>query len=112
LWSRFIPIHIPWLIALPIIGAIGAFWSKRAGGKLSYRLVVSQAPIIIWFSVLLIVLALSLVTDRQVPFVFKLNALLTYIVAWVLLPSLALFLGAAPFLREQGSHQSSVLSSP
>jgi hypothetical protein len=100
LWSRFIPIHIPWLIALPIIGAIGAFWSKRAGGELSYRLLVSQAPIIIWFSVLLIVLALSLVTDGHVPFVLKLNALLTYIVAWVLLPSLALFLGAVPFLRK------------
>jgi len=100
LWSRFIPIHIPWLIALPIIGAIGAFWSKRAGGKLSYRLLVSQAPTIIWLSVLLTVLALSLVTDRHIPLSLKMGALMTYIVAWVLLPALALFLGAAPFLRK------------
>jgi hypothetical protein len=110
-WSRYMPIHIPWLIALPIIGAIGAYWSKRAGGGLWQRLLVSQAPTIFWFSVLLVVLAISLVTARRVPLSLRVNALVTYIVAYVLLPSLALFIGAAPFLREQGSHQSSVLSS-
>jgi hypothetical protein len=100
LWSRFIPIHIPWLIALPMIGAIGAFWSMRAGGKIWHRLLVSQAPTILWLSILQIVLTLSLATDRHVWLVFKLNALLTYLVAWVLVPSLALFIGAAPFLRK------------
>lgn len=99
-WSSLIPIHIPWLIALPIIGAVGAFWSKRAGGKLSYRLLASLAPPIIMLGSLLTILALSLVSDRHIPLMFKLGGLLTYIVAWVLLPSLALFLGAAPFLRK------------
>jgi hypothetical protein len=99
-WSTIIPIHLPWLITLPVIGAVGAYWSMRAGGRLSHRLLASQAPSIIWLAIMLTVLTLSLVTDRHVPLVLKLSALLTYIVAWVLLPSLALFLGAIPFLRK------------
>jgi hypothetical protein len=100
LWSRFIPIHIPWLIALPIIGAIGAFWSKRAGGSVLLQLLVSQAPALIWECIMLVMLPLALVIDRHVPFSLKMEGLMTYIVAWVLLPSLALFLGAVPFLRK------------
>ena len=100
LWSRFIPIHIPWLIALPIIGAIGAFWSKRAGGELAQRLLVSQSPAIIWECIALVIMAFSLVLDRHVPVSLKMEGLIAYLVAWVLLPSLALFLGAAPFLRK------------
>jgi hypothetical protein len=50
---------------------------------------------------MLIMLLLALVIDRHVPFSFKLEGLLTYTVAWVLAPSLALFLGAVPFLRKR-----------
>jgi hypothetical protein len=97
----FIPFNVPWLLALPIIGAIAAFWSQRAGGRVSHRLFVSLAPPIIWLGIMLIILLpLALVIDRHVPFSFKLEGLLTYIVAWVLLPSIPLLLGAAPFLRK------------
>jgi len=102
-WSSagpFVPIYIPWLIALPVIGAVGAFWSQRAGGRVSHRLLVPLAPLIIWWGTMLTLLPLSLVIDRQVPLSLKLWSLLTYIVSWWLLPSLALFLGAVPFLRK------------
>jgi hypothetical protein len=45
-------------------------------------------------------LPLAMVIDRHVPLTLKLEGLLTYIAAWVLLPSLALFLGTVPFLRK------------
>jgi len=97
----FIPFYVPWLVALPIIGAVAAFWSQRAGGRVSHRLVVSLAPPIILLGIMLIILLpLALAVDRHVPFSLKLEGMLTYIVAWVLVPSLALFFGAAPFLRK------------
>ncbi len=96
----FIPFYVPWLLALPIVGALGAFWSKRAGGGVLDRLLVSQAPSIIWLAVLLTFLALAPFIDRHVPLIFKLQGMLTYIVAWVLAPSLGLLLGAVPFLRK------------
>jgi hypothetical protein len=96
----FIPFYVPWLLALPIIGAVAAFWSKRAGGGVSHRLLVSQAPAIIWLAVLLTFMLISLVIDRHVPLIFKLHGMLIYIVAWVLLPAVGLLLGAAPFLRK------------
>jgi len=97
----FIPFYVPWLLALPIIGAVAAFWLQRAGGRVSHRVFVSLAPPIIWLGIMLIMLLLALVIDRHVPFSFKLEGLLTYTVAWVLAPSLALFLGAVPFLRKR-----------
>ena len=95
----FIPFYVPWLLALPIIGALAAFWSKRAGGGVLDRLLVSQAPSMIWLATLLTFLALSLFIDRHVSLILKLQGMLTYIVGWVLLPSLGLLLGAVPFLR-------------
>ncbi len=97
-----IPFHIPWLLTLPIIGAVGAFWSKRAGGSGSHRILVSLAPMIIWLGIMLtLFLSLDLVVDRRLPLNLKMESLMTYIVAWMLLPSLALFLGAIPFLRRR-----------
>jgi hypothetical protein len=95
----FVPFYIPWLLALPIIGAVGAFWSKRVGGGVAHQLLVSLAPLIIWLGILLLMLPISMVVDRHVPLPLKLEGLMTYIVAWWLLPSLALLLGALPFLR-------------
>jgi hypothetical protein len=37
---------------------------------------------------------------RQVPLSLKLWSLLAFIVSWFIPPSLALFLGAVPFLRK------------
>jgi hypothetical protein len=97
----FIPFYIPWLLALPIIGAVGAFWSKRVGGRVSHQLLVSLAPLIIWLGIMMTVfLPLALIVDRRVPLNLKMESLLTYVVAWMLLPSLALSLGALPFLRK------------
>lgn len=102
--GNFIPFYIPWLLVLPLIGALGAFWSKRAGGTVSHRLLVSQVPLLIWLGIMLLMfLILAPITDRHVPLSLKLSGLLTYIVAWMLLPSLALFIGVAPFLRMRQS---------
>lgn len=96
----FIPFYVPWLVVLPLVGAIAAFWSQRAGGRVLHRVLASLAPVMIWLGIFLLMLPLAMVIDRHVPLTLKLEGLLTYIAAWVLLPSLALFLGTVPFLRK------------
>ena len=96
----FFTFYVPWLIALPFIGAGTAFWSQRAGGGVPHRLVAALAPAIIWLGIFLIILPLSLVLDRHVPLTLRLVAFVTYVVSWVLLPSIALLIGTAPFLRK------------
>ena len=95
----FIPFYLPWLLTLPVIGAIGAFWSQRAGGTAWHRALVSIAPVTMWVGALLLLfLPLSLLVDRQVPIGFRMEGMLTYVVAWWLLPGFLLLVGATPFL--------------
>jgi len=97
----FIPIYIPWLLMLPVLGAIAAFWSKRAGGKGVHLLLAPLAPLIIFLGAFLAMFfTLAFVIDRHVPLSLKIEGLLIYILVWVLLPSCALCLGAIPLLRK------------
>jgi len=104
--------YIPWLIALPIVGAIAAFWSKRAGGKPIHRLLAALAPSIGPFSMiltgpfigLLIYLFLRLRTKGHMPspwsgFHPPLIGVFAVLASWVLLPAVGLLIGALPFLR-------------
>ena len=95
----FFTLHVPWLIALPFIGAGAAFWSQCAGGGVQHRLLSALAPAITFLGIPLIGLPISLVVDRGVPLSLKASACAAFLVSWVLLPSLALLIGAAPFLR-------------
>ena len=114
----FYTIYLPWLIALPIVGAVAACWSQRAGGKLSHRLLAALAPPIGLLSFILIVSFLSLpivlfVSLRHpvnghshAGLSFYLTGFWTLLVSWMLLPGIALILGAVPFLRNpQGQSQ-------
>ena len=40
----FFTFYFPWLFALPVIGAVAAFWSQQAGGKAIHRLLAALAP--------------------------------------------------------------------
>jgi len=102
----FIPFYLPWLLTLPVIGAIGAFWSQRAGGTTWHRVLVSFAPWTIWMVMLLLIGAISLpfvlFFNRQVPnisgVIFVMKGLLALVVTWWLLPGFSLLVGATPFL--------------
>ena len=121
----FFTFYLPWLIALPAIGAGAAFWSQRAGGKAIHRLLAALAPpigmlgffLIAPFLSLLIYMLVPLFTHRAAHAQFGptdvaslITAVLVLLVSWVLLPAVGLLLGAVPFLRKPKSHQSSVLS--
>jgi len=117
----FFTFYLSWLIALPVIGAIAAFWSQRAGGKAIHRLLAALAPsigmlgffLIAPFLTLLISMLIPLFTHRAARGHFGpgdiatiATAVLVLLVSWVLLPAVGLFLGAVPFLRKPHAQSS------
>jgi hypothetical protein len=110
----FFTFYLPWLIALPAIGAVAAFWSQRAGGKAVHRLLAALAPpigmlgtfLIGPFIGLLIYLLIPLFSDgaghRRIRFPLHAPPMIgvfLMLASWVLLPAVGLLLGAVPFLR-------------
>jgi len=91
--------YLPWLILLPIVGALGAYWSKRSGGGVLQRLLVGMFPATLLLALFLCMMLLAFVADPHVPLALKFAALGTYIIGWVLIPGAALFIGVLPFLR-------------
>jgi hypothetical protein len=123
----FFTVYPPWLIVLPAIGAVAAFWSQRAGGNAIHRLLAALALPIGMLGTFLLIPFLSLLIyililfflhgtgQGRVPFTLHAPPMLwmmVMIVSWVLLPAIGLAIGALPLLRKPKSHQSSVLSCP
>jgi hypothetical protein len=111
----FFTFYLPWLIALPLIGAVAAFWSQRAGGKAIHRLLAALAPPIGMLGFFLITPFITLLVYMLIPLFAKgsghtrvpltlhappMIGVLVVLVSWVLLPAVGLFLGALPFLRK------------
>lgn len=90
---------VPWLITQPVVGAVAAYWSRRAGGAMRHQLLAALAPAIALLSVFVLILPFAIMLDRGVGLHTKLTAFLFLTVAWVLLPSVPLLIGAVPFLR-------------
>jgi hypothetical protein len=96
-------LYLPWLVALPIFGALGAFLAKRAHARFVNRLIVGLSPALAVLGAFALVLPVSLVVDshRLRDFPFSYFALTIF--NWVVLPALALLIGTLPFLRETNS---------
>lgn len=88
----------PWLLALPLLGAAGAAWSRRQGGSRLERLLVAVFPVLAPWAVLFPVGA-ARILSLDIPTSEKLLVLLVGGLNWVMLPAVALFLGALPLLR-------------
>lgn len=117
--------YVPWLLALPLMGALGAYWSRRAGGGLTARILAGLFPaacLITMFFVLVpvglvgdrripleVVLQvfarpdlnlLHVVVDRRVPLEAMLQAFASSALGWVVVPGAALLAGALPFFKD------------
>jgi hypothetical protein len=91
---------VPWLISQLVVGAIAAYWSRRASGTLLYQLLAALAPAIALLGLFLLILPLAMILDKHEAHNIRLGVFLVLTVTWVLLPALPLLLGAAPFLRK------------
>ena len=93
-----ISFYWPWLAATPAIGALGAYLSRRAGGRVGSRLLAGLAP------ALLIFLG-SFLTQPVVPIASFSHYYFYCVTNWVLIPGLLLLLGALPFLQKSPQQQ-------
>jgi hypothetical protein len=96
-----IVVHIPWLLALLLIGAGATFLARRAGAGLSRRLLVALSPALLIggsVNVLMgfVVTAASIGGHRVYPIDFVGH----FIVGWLVVPAIALLFGSLPFLRD------------
>jgi hypothetical protein len=88
--------YIPWLAALPLFGALGAYLSLRAGGSSRAMLFSGVFPVLTLVACLFVIVPFSLVIDRKIAFHFRIEGFLNALIGWVLVPGVALLVGALP----------------
>ena len=94
--AAYMTLYWPWLAALPVFGALGAFLSRRAGGDVRTRLAAASVPVLWLFLLSIPMLPVELAHQG-----FSLLALGYFVLGminWVAVPGGALLLGALPFL--------------
>jgi len=86
-------VYWPWIAALPFVGAIGAYMSRKAQSS-GWKIYAAGAfPVIAMAIVFLLILAWSFIVDRQVVPALKLMGFAAGMVSWVVIPGLALCVG-------------------
>lgn len=101
--------NIPWLIALPVAGAAGAWMSRRNGGNGAQRLAAGVFPALTfaWVPVMGLITAaiwmiLNLVAPQRVGdhagVMEWTERIVQFAVPWIVAPAISMFLGTLPFL--------------
>jgi hypothetical protein len=105
--------YAPWLMSLPLFGALGAYLSSRAGGSRGTVLLASIFPALALTAAFLLMFPIGMIIERvtgnHVDFSIVATALLSEGIGWILVPGAALFAGGllAQFLlsRRLGSRR-------
>jgi hypothetical protein len=97
--GTFLVIYWRWLLCLPLIGAFGAYWSRRAGGQLLERVVAASLHILGLTCLMALTFCIALVIDFRVSLSLRLVGFAVYVLGWGITPCFLLLLGALPFLR-------------
>ena len=85
--------HVPWLLTLPLAGALGACLSKRAGGSRRMTLLSSAFPVLPLAAIFLMAIPVGLVLSHTLSHGIVAAAFLTLGIAWVAVPGLILLVG-------------------
>ncbi|HMD32548.1 MAG TPA: hypothetical protein VKG84_11615 [Candidatus Acidoferrales bacterium] len=97
--------HGPWLVAVPwlcaylVFGALGAWWSYRAGGSMSERFFSGVFPAALHLAIFVTGAAAAMIGRPWSSEYRQLAFLATVFLRWVMIPGAALALGTLPFLR-------------
>jgi len=89
-------IYVPWLLLLVPIGALAAYLAWRAGGSQSAMLLSILFPVLPHLAFFIVVFPVALVLDDHVRHNVSLSGLFMGLIAWVLLPGIALLGGGLP----------------
>lgn len=86
-------LYVWWLILLPLIGAVGAYLSWRAGGSERAILLSIVFPVLPFLASILVVLPVSVIFDRFIAHNIAPMSLIFALFGWVLVPAAALLAG-------------------
>jgi hypothetical protein len=90
-------LYVPWLLSLPLFGALGAYVSSRAGGSRGTVLLASVFPVLALTGAFLLMFPIGMtierVTGNHVDFSIVATAILLDGIGWLLIPGAALLLG-------------------
>lgn len=106
-WALIAPaavVYLPWLFLLPLIGAMGAYLSNRAGGSQRAAFSSIVFPVLPYLVTFLIGLPMIVLLNPHIVQTNLFNALFIGLFAWVLAPAAALLVGgllAKIFLSRQ-----------
>jgi len=89
--------YVPWLMSLPLFGALGAYLSSRAGGARGTVLLAGIFPVLALTAAFLLMFPIGLIIKRiigrQVDFSMVATAILRDGIGWILVPGAALLVG-------------------
>jgi hypothetical protein len=92
-----------WMVALPFIGALGAWLSLRAGGNTRARLLAALSPAWLMGGIMTVGVLLLSIVERHFSLRIKLTAYIVYMIASCLVPAVLLALGALPWLGRKAT---------
>lgn len=100
LGSLPVALYVPWLVVLPLCGAIGAYLSFRAGGDCLARLAAALFPGIAFLGLFCLIFLASVFAGHATAVMIGVGLLVC------VLHGMALLLGALPFLKAPKLRQS------
>ncbi len=105
--------YVPWLLTLPLAGALGACLSKQAGGSRGMTLLSSAFPVLPLAAIFLMAIPVGLVLSHTLSHGIVAAAFLTLGIAWVAVPGLILLVGGflGQFLFSRRSNSRRIVSS-
>lgn len=88
-------VDLPWLLLLPLCGALGAYLSRRARGQRIISLVAGLFPSIVMFAVFCVFLPIGVLVERNQFIIHHPTYFMLALVNWTVIPALLLFIGVA-----------------
>jgi len=92
-----------WLVCYLALGALGASWSRRAGGGVAARFVAGIFPLALHLSIVVTVVVAAIVGNLRFPEHLQMSFQLRVALVFIVIPGIALAIGTLPFLRDQAS---------
>ncbi len=97
--------YIFWLVAQPLVGALGAYLSRRASGNRQARIVAGLFPALALFGVMIVAAWSAVLVERNSYVTHHPIHFVLGVVPWVVIPGVMLFVGVLPICWRRSAGQ-------